>query len=106
MPTPFGTGQAFQLYSPTRDAILDGLLGGSKWGGSSGSAVSLSFSFPTDSSLFYSGYGEGEPLNGFVALNAAQQAAVRSVLAMVETFINVDFVEVSESSANVGDIRF
>jgi hypothetical protein len=105
MPTPTGTGQQFQVYGPTGTDAVDGILGGSKWGAGFGSAVQLSYSFPTDGTLFAAGYHDGEPA-GFVAFGAAEQSLVRTVLAMIESFINVDFVEVADTASDVGDIRF
>jgi serralysin len=88
-------------FDPTGDAYTDGLLGGSKW------AVStFTFSFPTQSSFYEPGYGEGEPLNAFESFNSTQQAATRSALTMYASVANLTFTETTETSTEHADLRF
>lgn len=113
MPTPTG-GSTWSLFSPTGNAGLDALLQGSRWGpvALSGS-LNISYSFPAGGSLWStsssSGYGPStgseEPWNNFHALTATDQAQVRKIFAMISTFTNLTFTEVTESSTSVGDLR-
>ena len=64
---------AVSNYSPTGNATTDGILSGTAWTG-----TSLTYSFPSSSSLYE--YG-GERDSNFNAFTAIQQDAVRKVLA-------------------------
>lgn len=92
--------------SPSTDA----LLGGKKWGGAQGAAASISFSFPDAGSTWakhYIGYApSAEIANGFAALDEAQKSAVRAALQAWSEVANIKFVEVGETSSQVGDLRF
>ena len=93
-------------YSPTGDPYVDGLLGGIKWG-----VASLTYSFPTDPSLYIGAYGifpygAGEQNNNFKAFTAVQQAAVTSILNMYSSVINVTFTEIPETSTQSATLRY
>src|SRR3712207_2956304 len=92
---------AVSSYSPTGNAYIDGLLGGTKW-----AVNSFTFSFPTRASYYGTGYGDGEPYQGFQALNSTQQAAVRSVLKMYASVADLSFVEIAETFIQHADLRF
>ena len=93
--------------SPTGDNNVDGLLFGIKW-----AVTTLTYSFPTDPSLYigaYNGlfpYGSGEQNNNFKAFTATQHAAVSSILAMYATVINVTFNEINENSTQSATLRY
>jgi Ca2+-binding RTX toxin-like protein len=92
---------ATSTYGTTGNAYLDGLLGGIKWG-----VNSLTFSFPSQSSYYGSSYGSGEHKQGFEALNATQQSAVREILKMYASVSNLTFTEVTETASVHGDLRY
>jgi serralysin len=92
---------ATSSVSKSGNYYTDGLLSGIKWGVST-----LTFSFPSLSLLYEPAYGSGEPLNGFQAFNAAQQAAVRNALGQVGAVSNIAFKEVQESAILHADLRF
>jgi len=92
---------AVTSYSPTGNTYIDGLLDGTKW-----AVNSFTFSFPTRASFYESGYGDGEPLNNFGALNTAQQAAVRSALTLDATVANISFHEIAETATQHADLRY
>ncbi len=92
---------ATSTYSLTGNAYVDGVLGGSKW-----AVTSLTFSFPTSASFYGAGYGDGEPLNNFAVLNAAQQATARAALDAYSSISNLTFTQVTESAAKHADLRF
>jgi serralysin len=87
--------------SPTGNTYIDGVLVGTKW-----ATDSLTFSFPNDPSFYGSGYGNGENLTAFEAFTAAQQAAVRSILADFSSVINFTFTEITETSSQHADLRY
>jgi Ca2+-binding RTX toxin-like protein len=91
---------ATATYSPTGNVYVDGVLSGVKW-----AVSSLTFSFPTDPSLYGSNYGSGEPNNNFKAFTAVQQGAARLILQMYSSVVNVTFTEVTETSSQHGDLR-
>jgi serralysin len=92
---------AVTSYNPTGNTYIDGLLDGTKW-----AVNSFTFSFPTRASFYQSGYGDGEPLNNFGALNTAQQAAVRSALTLDATVANISFHEIAETATQHADLRY
>ena len=92
---------ATATYSPTGNPYIDGVLGGTKW-----AVSSLTFSFPSDSAFYGSGYGYGEPSNNFQAFNSAQQTAVRTILQSYSSVVNVKFTEITETSTQHADLRF
>jgi Ca2+-binding RTX toxin-like protein len=81
---------------------VDGLLSGYVW-----SSPHLTFSFPTDGSYYGAGYesGSGQNTVGFAPLNAAQQAAVLSVLAQYAAVSNLQFTEITETADQHADLR-
>ncbi len=91
---------ATSTIAPTGNAYIDGVLSGTKW-----AVSSFTFSFPTDASFYGSGYGSGEQLNGFEALNAAQRDTARAVLADYAAVANLTFQEITETSSQHADFR-
>lgn len=88
-------------------ATTDALLGGSKWGsGAVGQAVTVTYSFAQSGLLWRSGYGSGEPSYGFQPLTSTQMEVARKALNAWSAVANVTFVEVMESTTDVGDMRF
>ena len=88
-------------YSPTGTSYIDGILSGVRW-----SSGSLTYSFPTSSAYYGSGYGSGEPSQGFEAVNDSQQAAVRAVLASYSAVANLTFTEIAETSTQHATLRY
>ncbi|MFC0010480.1 M10 family metallopeptidase, partial [Devosia nitrariae] len=86
--------------SLTGNAYVDGLIGDTKW-----AVNNFSYSFPTSGTYYGSGYGNGEPTNGFEALNGNQQAAARSAFAMFAAVANLTFTEITETSSRHADLR-
>ena len=114
MPTPT-SGSAVSSASLSSVTTLDALLIGTKWGSSgAGNGGTLSYSFPTNSSLWSTssslGYGStsgsGEPWSSsYAPLNSTQQQAFRAALQAWANVANIQFTEVTETSSLVGDIR-
>lgn len=101
--------------SLTGSQTLDALIFGSKWGGATGTGVTVSYSFPwvSGGAAFSgpNGVGNYSSLNEHQAtyhfgLNATQQAAARSALQAWANVANTKFQEVSDTASSVGDIRF
>jgi serralysin len=104
MPTPSG----YSPYSYVNDSgtyYVDALMSGVKWGGGIGTGASLSYSFPGINATWISGYGSGEPSNGFAALSAGQQGAFAAALATWAEVANIGFSQVADTNTSVGDIR-
>jgi len=67
---------------------IDGVLQGSKW-----NTTTLTYSFPTTASSYYSTYSyPSEPDNNFEPLNGQQQLAVRAIFDMYQSVTNLQFV--------------
>jgi hypothetical protein len=92
---------AIATYGVTGDPYLDGLLSGKKW-----AVTNLTFSFPTQSSYYGSGYAAGENLNGFEAFTAQQANAVRAILKNYAAVVNLTFTEKVESATVHAELRF
>jgi serralysin len=91
---------ATSTITPSGNAYIDGVLSGTKW-----AVSSFTFSFPSDASFYGAGYGSGEPLANFEALNSVQMDATRSALANFAAVANVTFQEIIETSSQHADIR-
>ena len=91
------------------DNEIDSLISGMKWGGSLGTGVTLSYSFPSGSASFVTNYGtDGDAAEwyaGWYALNTTQQLAFESALLTLSNIANITFVEFSDNSTTVGEIR-
>src|SRR5687767_281840 len=84
------------------NSTVDGLLHHSSW-----DDLNITFSFPTSSSQYGSSYSAAdEPGYGFQTFNAAQQTAIRDIVAQIEGFTNLNFQEVTETSSAHGTLRF
>ncbi len=81
------------VYNPNIDAILSSY----KW---SGSQISYSF---YENDVFNGQYYGSEAVS---EVSEAVKSNVRSIFNWIEEVINIDFVEVTETSSNIGKIRF
>jgi serralysin len=79
----------------TGNQDIDGLLYDYKW-----SDTTITFSFPTQLSFY------GYSVSGFEAMNSEQKADIRVMLDAIETYTNLEFVEMTETSSNHATIRF
>ena len=91
---------ATTTITPSGNAYIDGVLSGTKW-----AVTTLTFSFPSSASFYGSGYGSGEPLTNFEALNSMQMAATRAALAQYAAVANITFTEITETATQHADIR-
>lgn len=90
-------------------ALVDALLSDTQWSGGAG-PLTLSYSFAwsagSPASFATDYYSDlNEPGAGY-GLNRQEQDAVRLALKTWSSVANISFVEVAESSATVGDLRF
>jgi serralysin len=98
--------------SPSGNSTIDGLLHGNRWVSDTNSATTtLSFSFPDENSLFSEdpdlGYDTSgnEPHTGLSELSAYGQELFLSAIDNLESFTNLDFVQVADSGSSAGTIR-
>lgn len=118
---PTYTGDHTSLVQRSGTALIDALLGGSKWGtGGAGTAATVTFSFPASTAVFDTqagvagNYGENDPLGagfgsklaGFTPFSTPQQEAARLVLQSFANVANLSFTEVAASSPTAGVLRF
>lgn len=97
-PVSGGSGPNFwSSQSSTGDQNTNGVLSGSKWGGST-----LTYSFPTLTSQYDSGYGN-ELTNNFFAATEGIKAGIRFAMGLVSQYTNLVTTEVSGSTA--ADVR-
>ena len=90
------------------------LIQGVKWGGGWGTGVDLTISFPGSGgataykSTPYGSYdtGNGGEWSSWTYLSASEQAGVRAALITWSVVANIDFFEVADNAAVVGDLRF
>jgi len=95
--------------SLTNSNKIDSLMSGVKWGGAIGSGMSLSYSFPwttNQTSYWQSGYPNEPYATYHFGLSTAQQEAVSSALQSWANVANLNFTQINESGAEVGDFRF
>ncbi|WP_335944732.1 M10 family metallopeptidase [Pseudomonas sp. G166] len=105
MPSPIGYS-SISYAKLTTNAQVNSLLYGTYWSGSAITGTSLTYSFMTADSYFSTNYsGESEYLGGYV-VTSAQQDGIISSLGAWSSVANIQFTQVTESSTNVGDLRF
>lgn len=81
----------------TSNVNINGLLSGVKWSGST-----LTYSFPTATTQYESGYGN-ELTNGFFAAPEATKVAIRFAMNLLSQYTNMTTTEISATTA--ADIR-
>ncbi|MCG6576058.1 serine 3-dehydrogenase [Pseudomonas sp. AF32] len=104
MPSPLGYSSVLSAKL-TGNAQIDSLIYGTYWSGTS-SGTSLTYSFINIGSLFPRSYSDENEYGATYALTSAQKTAVVGSLAEWSSVANIKFTQVSETSANVGDLRF
>jgi len=113
MATPTTSGQV-SLASLSGNSETDSLIYGTKWGGASGSAAVVTYSFPgygaSWSTDWADGYGPsssgGEPWSSkYAPLNASQQTAAQSALQKWANVAAITFSLSPDNASTVGDIR-
>jgi serralysin len=104
MPSPTGSS-AYSNVSNTGNVTIDALLGGTKWGGGPGTAVAITYSFPSGIAFHDPNYG-GSEWSSWGALTAGQMIQARAALQTWSNVADISFTETSDTSTNVGDIRF
>jgi serralysin len=114
MSTPTTSSSVSFVATNTGVLAVDALLAGVKWGGPTGTATTVTYSFPWTTSAtaqfsaFVSGaYSQlGEPDGALhYGLDAVQQAAAQAALGTWSSVANITAIELAESATSVGDIR-
>ena len=110
------TSSAASKTVDSGDINIDALLSDTKWGGSTGTPGSISFSFPWSNNglATFAGPGVGgiysteneSQATDRSGLNPIQQASVTQALQSWANVANVTFSKVDDSSSSVGDLRF
>jgi serralysin len=94
----------------TGNAQVNSLLYGTYWMANSWSTgtftTPLTYSFVTADSRFAINYSSDSEYESIYLLTSAQQNAIVSALGTWSSIANLKFTRVSESSTNVGDLRF
>ena len=115
MPSPYTNGVPVTYINTASLGAGRFVADGEKWGGGLGTGVTLTFSFPGNSTAgnyaYFtnpyptggSGWGEW---NSWSRLSSLEMQAVRTALDTWAHFANVTFVETTDNSANVGEFRF
>ncbi len=97
---PAHTGNPF---SGNQD--IDATLIGSKW-----NSLKLTYSFPTAANQYQTGYGSGTDFasnpSGFIAFNAAQQAAANYALSLIFSYTLQTFTQITETTTTHATFRF
>ncbi len=115
MPSPTSSSSTSNV-GQSNSLNINVLISGDKWGGVTGTGVTLTYSFPWTSSgtatfSGHNGIGNYSSLNEQNAsfhygLSTTQQATARNALQSWANVANIVFSEVADTSSNVGDIRF
>ena len=111
MPTPYNDFDSQHPVVGTKATginDIDALSSKVQWAPGAGGVTSLTFSFPwstNGTATWATDYVMGEPSSGS-ALTPVQQDAVRKLLGQFSSITNIKFTEVTETTTNVGDLRF
>lgn len=88
------------------DEQIDSLIQGAKWGGTTGSSATISYSFLNHNSRFASNYSYDNEYIGAFQLTSGQQQAAIAALAEWSSVANISFTRVTETTSQVGTMRF
>ncbi|SIS18500.1 Ca2+-binding protein, RTX toxin-related [Aquipseudomonas alcaligenes] len=105
MPSPT-QASPYSSVGISGDTQIDSLVYGTKWGGAVGTGTSLSYSFITSSSRFASNYSYDNEYLASFTLTSGQQSATIAALAEWSAVANISFSKVTETSSQVGTMRF
>jgi serralysin len=105
MASPTANSVPTTEYDPADFGLARYTLGGSKWGATMGTGVTLTYSFPGSNATFGPGYGDAETAQP-QPLSSGEQAAAIAALATWSAVANVRFTKVSDTATTVGEIRF
>lgn len=105
MPSPTSSSPNSAVTLSGNDQI-DSLVYGTKWGGATGSAASISYSFLGNNAQFSPNYSYDNEYLGAFVLTAGQQQATVAALAEWSAVANITFSKVTETSTQVGTMRF
>ncbi|GAB6140689.1 M10 family metallopeptidase [Methylosoma difficile] len=84
---------------------IDALMSLYKWSTPAGTTTTITFSFPTATSTWISGYGPEISSGVWSPLNATQQANFISALATWSDVANINFTQVADNASVTGSIR-
>jgi len=91
--------------SPTGEPEVDGVLSGRKWANYSTTEITtVTYSFPDSYTDYGKGYSEASSKK-FSPLEADEQAAARSVMALVESYAKLNLVENTDATDASAQIR-
>ncbi|MEJ2806688.1 M10 family metallopeptidase, partial [Pseudomonas sp. CCNWLW250] len=108
MPSPLGYSFVSSAKL-TGNAQIDSLIYGTYWMGtwSNGAFTTpLTYSFMTTDSLFARFYSDDNEYEAGYVLSSAQQSSIVDALGAWSSVANIKFTQVTETSTNVGDLRF
>ena len=109
MATPTSNSVPVTAVNPASTGSGIYLVEGHKWGGALGTAVTLTYSFPTGTAYFIDPYNSDSPndeWSSWSPLTTGERDAVRDVLATWSSFARISFVEVADNASVVGELRF
>jgi Ca2+-binding RTX toxin-like protein len=104
--TPYVNAVGYSYVNPTTLGGGRFVASGDKWNDGGGAAVTLTFSFPTGTAYHASNYSSTNEWSIWFWLGSSERAAVQTALSTLSHFVNVTFVETSDTSTNVGELRF
>jgi Ca2+-binding RTX toxin-like protein len=101
--TPYVNSVGYSYVNPSTLGAGRFVASGYEWDDGGSPAVVLTYSFPTGTAYHASNYDEW---SSWFSLSSPERAAVRAALNTLSHFANVSFVETSDTSTNVGELRF
>jgi Ca2+-binding RTX toxin-like protein len=102
MSTPSMNTVPTTLVSVSSNDPAASLIDGVKWGGGLRNGVNLTFSFPTGTATFVSGY---EEFSSWSAVSTLERSALIDALVKVTSVANVRVNQVADNTSAVGDLR-
>ena len=104
MATPTSNSIGVSTFSQPADDDIAALTDGIKWGGVLGAGLTMTYSIPSGSASYISGYGSDE-WSSWSALNATEIANFKLALAEYSKVTNISFTQLSDNASEVGEIR-
>lgn len=103
MSTPVSNSISTTGFDPTLAGVGRYVADGVKWGGAIGTGVNLTYSYPTGTASFVTGYTE---FASWYTLTNAERTAVKQSLDAWSAVANITFTLAPDNSTTVGDLRF
>lgn len=106
MPSPVDNGLDVSYFSKGSFGDIRSMVAGSKWGGSLGTGVEITYSFPKGTSWWLTNYSSDQEPDHYTSFRSKHVEAAEKALAKWAKVSGLSFKQLADNSTTVGEIRF